>query len=30
MDILYISAIVAFLLVTCTFAAGCAKLGERQ
>jgi hypothetical protein len=30
MDIVYIGAIVAFLLVTCAFAAGCAKLGERQ
>lgn len=28
MDIVYIGAIVALLLVTCGFAAGCAKLGE--
>ena len=30
MDIAYIGAIVGFLLVTCAFAAGCAKLGERE
>ena len=30
MDVVFISAIVAFLLVTCAFAIGCAKLGERQ
>lgn len=30
MDIVYISAIVAFLLVTCAFVVGCEKLGERQ
>jgi hypothetical protein len=28
MDIVYIGAIVALLLVTCAFAFGCAKLGE--
>jgi hypothetical protein len=28
MDIVFIGAIVAFFLVTCAFAAGCAKLGE--
>lgn len=30
MDLIYIGAIVAFLMVTCAFAVGCAKLGERQ
>ena len=30
MDIVYVGAIVAFLVVTWAFAAGCAKLGERQ
>lgn len=30
MDILYIGAIVGFLLVTCAFAVVCDKLGERQ
>jgi len=30
MDIVFIGAIVAFLLVTCAFAVGCAKLEERQ
>jgi hypothetical protein len=30
MDIVYIGAIVAFLLISCAFAAGCAKLGEGQ
>jgi len=29
-DIVYIGAIVGFLLVSCAFATGCAKLGERQ
>ena len=30
MDLLYIGAIVTLLLVTCAFASGCSKLGERQ
>jgi hypothetical protein len=30
MDIVFVGGIVAFLLVTCAFAAGCGKLGERQ
>ena len=30
MDIVFVGAIAAFLLATCAFAAGCAKLGERQ
>ena len=30
MDIVYIAAIVAFLLVTCAFAAGCDKLWSRR
>jgi hypothetical protein len=30
MDLLYIGAILALLLVTCAFAIGCGKLGERQ
>jgi len=30
MDIVYIGAIVIFLLVTCALTAGCASLGERQ
>ncbi|RFC37303.1 MAG: hypothetical protein DID92_2727743279 [Candidatus Nitrotoga sp. SPKER] len=30
MDIVYIGAIVAFLLMTGAFAVGCAKLEERQ
>ena len=30
MDIVFIGVIVAFLLVTCAFAVGCAKLEERQ
>ena len=30
MDIVFIGVIVVFLLVTCAFAVGCAKLGERQ
>jgi hypothetical protein len=30
MDIVYIAAIVIFLLVTCAFAVGCASLGERK
>jgi hypothetical protein len=30
MDIVYIVAIVAFLLVTCAFAAGCDKLRRKQ
>lgn len=30
MDLLYIGAILALLLVTCAFANGCGKLGERQ
>ena len=30
MDIVFIGAIVAFLLATCAFAVGCAKLVERQ
>lgn len=29
MDIVYIGAIVAFIVVSCVFAAGCGKLGER-
>lgn len=30
MDIVYIGAILAFLLVSCALAAGCARLGEKQ
>lgn len=30
MDLLYIGAILALLLVTRAFASGCGKLGERQ
>ena len=30
MDLVYLGAIVTFFLVTCAFAAGCAKLRERQ
>jgi hypothetical protein len=30
MDIAYIAAILAFLVVTCALAIGCAKLGVRQ
>lgn len=30
MDIVYIGAIVAFLLATCAFAIGCDKLGGRR
>lgn len=30
MDIVYIVAILIFLLVTCAFAVGCARLGERK
>lgn len=30
MDIVFIGAMVVFLLVTCAFAVGCAKLEERQ
>ena len=30
MDIVYIGAIVALLVVTCLFVAGCDKLGGRQ
>jgi hypothetical protein len=30
MDIVYIVAIVALLLVTCAFAAGCDKLGSKK
>jgi len=30
MDIVYIAAIVIFLLLICAFAVGCASLGERK
>jgi hypothetical protein len=30
MDVVYIAAIAAFLVVTVAFAAGCDKLGRRQ
>ena len=30
MDILFVGAIVVFLLVTCAFAAGCDRLGALQ
>lgn len=30
MDFVYIGAILLFLLVTCAFAIGCDKLGEKQ
>jgi hypothetical protein len=30
MDFVFVGAIVAFLLLTCAFAVGCAKLEERQ
>lgn len=30
MDIVYIAAIVVCLLVTCAFAVGCEKLGEKK
>ncbi len=30
MDIVFIGAIVVFFVLTCAFAAGCARLGEQQ